>query len=190
MKKIAITITITIFTILISGNFLYSTFQDRSSEQAQMSESLTSWELNYEQAIQYIKEHEGFNKGYAYTCSAGYTTIGHGHIVKKGEVFPYQITAKQADELLRKDFNKAIELCEKYTDLKGAKKIAIAHFIFSKGIGSFLRSNLRKNIEAGKPIDKEIVKWCVYIKADGTKVRSEHSYKIRMWELEMYNEES
>ena len=187
MKKVAITVTITIFTILISGNILFSTFYNRSTEQAQMSASLTSWQLNYEQTIQYIKEHEGFNKGYAYTCSAGYTTIGHGHIVKKGEVFLYQITPEQADDLLRKDFNKAIELCEKYTDLKGTKKLAIAHFIFAKGIGNFLRSNLKKCIEERKPIKNEILKWCVYYKPDGTKVKSEYSYKIRMWELEMYN---
>ena len=187
MKKIALTIIISIISIILSGNVLYSTFVERTYQQAKMRESLTSWEVNYELTILFIKEHEGFNKGYSYNCPAGHRTIGYGHIVKKGEVFPYRISQEEAEELLRKDFNAAIQLCEKYTDLTGTKKLAIAHFIYAKGIGNFLRSGLKRSIENDKPIEKEILKWCVFYKPDGTKVRSKYSYKIRQWELEMYN---
>ena len=189
MKKTVITIIISILILFsfFTGNVLYSTFFERSPEQTQMRETLTAWDMNYEMVIQYIKEHEGFNDGNKYSCPAGYQTIGYGHLIKKGEVFPYNITEQQADEILRRDFDKAIELCEIHTDLTGTKKLAIAHFIFAKGIGNFLRSTLKKCIDNNKPIDNEILKWCHYFKPDGTKIKSNYSYKIRQWELELYN---
>jgi len=151
-------------------------------------EHLQTWEINYEQTIQYIKEHEGFNKGRAYRCAAGYTTIGHGHVVKKGEVFPSRMTLEQANQLVRRDFDKALELVEMYTpELEGGQKLAIAHFVFAKGIGNYLRSTLKKKVENNEPIDDEIIKWCYYKNTKGENIRSEYSYKIRLWELEMYN---
>ena len=189
MKKAFLTIIITVLILFtfFAGNVLYSTFFVRTAEQTQMQETLSAWNMNYEIVIQYIKEHESFNEGYKYNCPAGYPTIGYGHLIKKGEVFPYKITEVQAEEILRNDFDKAIELCEKYTDLSGNKKLAIAHFIYAKGIGSFLRSSLKKSIENNEPIDNEILKWCYYYRPDGTKIKSNYSYKTRQWELELYN---
>lgn len=146
------------------------------------------WEINYNATIEYIKDHEGFNGGKAYRCTAGYLTIGYGHVVKEGEYFEGNVISPEAaDRLLREDFNTSIELVEKFTDLKGNKKLAIAHFVFSKGIGNFLRSTLKKKIDNGEPIDDEILKWCYYTTPNGKKIKSEYSYKIRQWELEMYN---
>ena len=198
MKTISLTIIITIINIVFSGNIFVSqkniqsvNVNSNSTQQCLeiRMERLIKREYsdNYELTIEFIKEHEGFNKGFAYTCLAGYRTIGHGHMIKKGEVFPNRISAERADKLLRKDFDKAIELCEMYSDVTGSKKLAIAHFIFAKGIGNYLRSELKNCVDNEQPIEEEILKWCVYYKLDGTKIRSNYSYKIRVWELEMYN---
>ena len=105
-----------------------------------------SWRSNYEEVIDFIKQHEGFANGRPYRCSAGKLTIGYGHIIQKGEHFPHQISRETADSLLRRDFNRAIRTAEKFTNLKGSRKLAVAHFIFSKGCGAFNKSTLRKEI--------------------------------------------
>lgn len=187
MKKITLTILILTLSYIFSNNTLYSRIINGNNFQEKVKVEILNWNFNYEATIQYIKEHEGFNKGYAYYCVAGYQTIGYGHLIQEGESFPYRLTKKQADNLLREDFNKALELVEKNTELTGTKKLAIAHFVFTKGIGSFLNSSLKKCIDNNLPVDEELLKWCYYTKPDGTKIRSDYAYKIRLWELEMYN---
>ena len=147
------------------------------------------FEKGYEEAIEFIKKHEGFAGGKAYYDAAGIKTIGYGHRIKKGESFPERITKKQAENLLRKDFDKAVRAAERETNVKGYKKIVVAHFIYAKGIGNFLKSNFRKKVLAGQPVDDELKKWCYYRNRDGVPVRSEYIYKIRLWEIEMYNRE-
>lgn len=148
------------------------------------------FQKGYEEAIEQIKIHEGFANGKMYECVAGYKTIGYGHVVLPTDTFESQtISRETAERLLRKDFDKAVRAVERVTDLKGYKKIAIAHFVFAKGIGNFSRSTLKQLIEKGKPIDDELKKWCYYRNTRGEMVRSEWSYKIRLWEIEMYNRE-
>ncbi len=147
------------------------------------------FEKGYEEAVKFIKDHEGFAGGKAYYDAAGIKTIGYGHVIKPGEKFPERITKKQADILLRKDFDKAVKSAGRETNVKGYKKIVVAHFIYAKGIGNFLKSNFRKKVLAGKPVDDELKKWCYYRNKDGKPVRSEYIYKIRLWEIEMYNRE-
>ncbi len=157
-----------------------------SSEKTYVSQY--QFEKGYEEAIEFIKEHEGFNNGYAYTDVAGIRTIGYGHVIMKNEKFPERISEKAAESLLRKDFDKAVRAAERETNLSGYQKITIAHFIFAKGIGNYLRSNLKKLVDEGKPVDEELKKWCYYRSSKtGKLVRSEWSYKIRLWEIAMYN---
>lgn len=144
------------------------------------------WDYYYEKTIEYIKDHEGINNGKMYIDAAGNKTIGYGHVVKKGEYFEKTISEKDADRLLRADFRTALKAVERYCDLKDNKKLAMAHFIYAKGVGHFSRSSLLKLILAGKPIDDEIVKWCYYTRK-GRKIKSKYSLKIRLWELKMYN---
>lgn len=145
------------------------------------------FEKGYEEAIEFIKNHEGFAKGKAYYDAAGVKTIGYGHRIKTGEVFPERITQKEAENLLRKDFDKAVWYAEKDTDVKGYKKIVVAHFIYAKGIGNFRKSNFKKKVLADESVDEELKKWCYYRSPSGGMVRSEYIYKIRLWEIEMYN---
>jgi GH24 family phage-related lysozyme (muramidase) len=147
------------------------------------------FEQGYEEAIEFIKEHEGFANGLQYYDAAGNKTVGYGHKIKPGEVFPEQISKQEAENLLRKDFDKAIWYVEKNTNLKGYKKIAIAHFVYARGIGNFLKSNIRKKIILNEPIDEEMMKWIYYKSTDGILVESNYIKKIRLWELNMYKRE-
>ncbi len=147
---------------------------------------LTEWNINYERTIEYIKEHEGFAGGKPYICPGGYNTIGYGHVILENEYFT-QLSKKQADSLLRADFNKALDLVEKTVDVKGSKKLAIAHFVFTRGIGTFIKSPLKAMVENNEDISEEIVKWCYYRNIKGERVRSQHAFNIRKWEAEMYN---
>jgi lysozyme len=153
------------------------------------SNSLTEWNKNYEKTIKAIKKHEGFAGGKPYVCPGGYCTIGYGHVIRDGENFT-ELTEKQADSLLRVDFNKALRSVDLSVKLSGPKKLAIAHFVFAKGIGTFNRSELRNLILKGESIDKEIVKWCYYTNRNGELIRSQHALNIRKWELRMYNLDS
>jgi len=148
---------------------------------------LFDYKKEYEKTIEFIKKNEGYAGGKAYVCPGGHTTIGYGHIILKGENLA-NLTKNQADSLLRVDFNKAIKILEndKKVNLKGGKKLAIAHFIFTKGIGSYYKSTLRKNIINKQEIDNEILKWVYYTNNQGQKIKSSHALKIRKWELKMY----
>ena len=145
-----------------------------------------NWNEEYEKTIAFIKQHEGFADGKIYVCAAGYKTIGYGHKLKSGENFT-QITEEQADSLLRVDFNKALKALDRNIKLSGPQRLAMAHFVYAKGIGSFNRSTIKKKILNNEPIDNEIVKWCYYTNKKGEKVKSNYLLKIRKWELAMYN---
>jgi GH24 family phage-related lysozyme (muramidase) len=145
------------------------------------------FEKGYEEAIAFIKEHEGFANGEIYYDAAGNRTIGYGHLIKAGEEFPEKITKQEAENLLRKDFDKAIWHVENSTNLRGYKKIAMAHFIYARGVGNFLRSNLRKKIANKEPIEEELLRWVYYKSPDGELVESNYIKKIRLWEVDMYN---
>lgn len=150
---------------------------------------LTEWNINYEKTIQYIKEHEGFAGGKPYICPGGYQTIGYGHVILENENFT-QLSLAQADSLLRVDFNKAMAAVERTIEINGSKKLAIAHFVFTRGIGTFIKSPLKQMIENGEDIDDEIVKWCYYTNVKGERVRSQHALNIRNWELKLYKKNS
>ncbi len=152
---------------------------------------LCSEKLNYEGVIDYIKSHEGYANGEAYTCVSGKLTIGYGHVIREGENFGSRISKQTADSLLRQDFRKAYKLTEKFNpELEGSRKLAIAHFIYSKGIGAFLRSGLRQSIKNNGNVDVEFAKWCYYTDyKTGNKVYSKVGAGIQKWETNMWHKD-
>lgn len=146
-------------------------------------------EQNNEKAIDFIKAHEGYANGNAYYCVSGKLTIGYGHVIMPGEEFPEHITMDEADALLRDDFSKARKLADQlYPEMMGGRKIAITHFIYSKGIGAFLRSGLKKQIDANGNVDEEFAKWCYFKSAKtGNMVYSKVAAGIQKWEAEMWH---
>ncbi len=185
------------FNIFLSHSVIFSNYYEQDVELTKIypetkkeEEKFVSnyqFEVGYEEAIKFIKDHEGFAGGKIYIDPAGIKTIGYGHVIMKTDTFTSSITKQQADVLLRKDFEKALKAVERETDLVGYKKIAIAHFIYAKGIGNFVRSKLRNLVLENKPVDEEIKKWCYYRNRSGKPVKSKYSYNIRLWEIEMYN---
>ncbi len=175
----------------ITGDF-YMTHRSVWAVEKEMTRQLSDaeWNLYYEETIEVIKQHEGFANGKAYSCPAGYRTIGYGHIILPNESFSAQISRTEADRLLRKDFEKALQSAKRISNLEGSRKLAIAHFIFAKGVGRYSRSTLRKLVEARMPIERELPKWSYYRKPSGKKVHSKWSHKNRLWELDMYYRDS
>jgi lysozyme len=142
----------------------------------------------YEKTISFIKKHEGFAGGRPYYCAAGHLTIGYGHVIKAGENFGGKITKKQADRLLRKDFNKCLKLAEKHTEnLSYNQLLAVSHFIYANGIGRYLRSTLKTKIDSGESPDEEFLKWCNYHTKEGKLTKSRYCLNIRQWEVNMFN---
>lgn len=134
--------------------------------------SFSSCHANYyEEAVAKIKEHEGF-RSCTYVLE-GVRTIGYGHTIKKGEHFGC-LTETQADSLLRADFNAALKCVDRYTKTKGSRRIALGHFIYCKGVGTFLKSELYSKIKSGVTL----------VEADFTKYRFK---KTRLFEWSLWN---
>lgn len=152
------------------------------------------WIRNYEEALEFIKSHEGFNEGKEYICPGGERTIGYGHVISdKDPDFGGQITKAQAENLLRKDFARLMKTAKSYTNLEGSKLIAVTHFIYAKGIGRFLRSNLRNCIinNDSLMIEKEFKKWVYYTDPKtGKKIRSKVAENVCNWEANMFYSDS
>ncbi len=160
------------------------------SKKVRSFEYTQKWQIQYLHALKYIKKHEGYSP-IKYYCAAGKPTIGYGHIVLNTEHIPNILNRKQADLLLRKDFNRALRLTEHaLPKIHGSKKIAVAHFIFALGIGRFLRSDLRKTIinKDSTAIDSVWLTYCNYHVPSGKKIRSEYALKMREWELKMFKQ--
>lgn len=144
------------------------------------------YEKLYDHTIEYIMQHEGFANGRMYNCVAGLPTIGYGHVVQPGEVFPDRITKEKAEQILHADFAEALRLTDHLHELKGAQRLAVAHFIFSLGYGKYRKSDLRKHIDAGLPVDSIWLQYSHYTTPAGVTVKSEYAQKIRKWELLMF----
>ena len=137
----------------------------------------------YNTTIEYIKVHEGFAGGKVYVCPGGYRTIGYGHLIRPGEYFT-SLNKRQADSLLRIDFNRAIACID--IPLSYNKRLAIAHFVFTRGIGTFNKSKLRECIINKQAIDIQIMRYCYYKDRTSNYIYSTNSYKMRKFELELW----
>jgi lysozyme len=156
------------------------------NEEVSVTNPMLNWNENYEKTIEFVKKHEGFAEGKPYICPGGYKTIGYGHVIVEGENFE-QLTEKQADSLLRADFNKAIKAVERTIQLPSTQKLAIAHFVYTKGIGSFINSGLKEKIEKGESIDSHLLEMCYYTNKEGKRIKSQNALNIRKWEIDLYN---
>jgi lysozyme len=104
----------------------------------------------------FIERHEGFSAK-VYKDSAGNSTIGYGHLIKKGEDFSKGITKEKAGELLAQDAKTAVDAVNANvtTTLSQSKFDAVVDFTYNVGGGNFGKSTLLKNINAGNDVTKE-----------------------------------
>jgi GH24 family phage-related lysozyme (muramidase) len=139
----------------------------------------------YDYFIEYIKFSEGFSPRRT-TCISSQVCIGYGHALTGRDTFTV-VTEQVADSLLRADYQINIDYLAKNTGLRGDKLMAIAHFTYNIGMAKYLKSNLKRLVDKGLPIDKEIVKWTKIKSKSGKYVTSSHLRRMRQIELEAYN---
>lgn len=103
--------------------------------------------------LAFIQRHEGYSTT-IYGDSAGYPTIGYGHLIKTGEDFSAGITREQASELLLQDTKTAVDAVNaKVTiNLTQSQFDALVDFTYNLGAGALNRSTLLKHLNSGMPV--------------------------------------
>lgn len=141
-----------------------------------------------EKGISMIKEFEGF-RGSAYKDAVGKPTIGFGHLIKKGEVFPSRITIEQADSLIRSDLRDSVSAVNNFVTSKLSQNQAdaLVSFVFNIGGDKFKRSTLLRRINSNDfgLASKEFNKW-VYGKFGGTMTKLGGLVQRRKKESELF----
>lgn len=107
------------------------------------------------QAIELAKRFEGFhrvpkhdpNRAYPYICSAGYPTIGYGHLCDPKHP---PITEAEAEVYLARDLQTALTATLRYCPVLAtepeARLAAIVDFTFNLGAGRLQTSTLRRRV--------------------------------------------
>lgn len=117
-----------------------------------------------EEGLNLIKRFEGFSPT-IYTCPAGYSTIGYGHVVLAHEQdqLAAGITQSEAAELLRKDVRIAERTVLRLISvpLTDGQFDALVSFTFNLGAGALQRSTLRRKVNRGEheSVPAELMKW-------------------------------
>lgn len=143
------------------------------------------WNKAYAMIVDSIKLHEKFMPN-PYICPGGQKTIGYGHAIKTTDCIAFPLSEQAADSLLKSDLNVAIEYVKRTTKLQHMQLLAMGHFVFCLGSGSFEKSTLKQLVIHEKPIDEELMKW-VHIQTKHGKVASNFLRQIRTMELQIYN---
>ncbi len=109
----------------------------------------------FEAAVQLIKSFEGMHtpKNWPY--------VGYGHRVLSGEKYKkgVQLSEKQADALLRKDFRK---YCALYREF-GADSLLLGALAYNIGQGNVAKSSILKKLRSGnRDIEEVYIAHCRY----------------------------
>ena len=151
------------------------------------------YDYAYSRLLEYIKIHEGY-RAKMYYCPAGYPTIGYGHLIRSHEqhLCYTSLSKEQADELLKKDFNKAIQFALKLSpelELNSPQLLAVSHFIFGHGCFNYARSTLRKEVKNGNKlgVSREFRRWITYKNPKGEIVISANAKAIAEYNVKLFN---
>lgn len=115
-----------------------------------------------QEGLNLVKAFEGFRSN-IYLDSAGYSTIGYGRLLKKGEEYPIGITEAEASEFLQRDLcnacNGVIRLIE--VPLKNNQFDALVDFTYNLGVGTLQHSTLRARLNRyDYNVYNEFLKYC------------------------------
>lgn len=110
-----------------------------------------------------IEQFEGF-RAKCYQDTGGVWTIGFGHACPAGDPFRNSIlTREQAEALLRKDVQHAVEAVNTHVTvpLKQEQFDALVDFVYNVGAGAFASSTLLRKLNAGHccAVPDELRKW-------------------------------
>lgn len=123
------------------------------------------------QGVDFIKMFEGFS-AVPYNDSAGYPTIGFGHLIKPGEVFG-AVSSVQATALLARDLGTAewaVNAAVQGT-LTQSEFDALVCFTYNLGKGSLDSSTLLKKVNSMAPIAEIQGEWLKWVNAGGVPVK-------------------
>jgi lysozyme len=107
--------------------------------------------MNYSQnCIELIKKFEGCKLN-PYLCPAGLPTIGFGHRIESLDLYPAGISQAQADEFLLAELDAISANLNLYINFPVNQNQfdALCSLIFNVGIGAFIKSQMRKDIDNG-----------------------------------------
>ncbi|NBX02694.1 MAG: lysozyme [Alphaproteobacteria bacterium] len=139
-----------------------------------------------ERGLTLIKEFEGFSAR-AYICPAGKGTIGYGHVLADGEIYPNGVSSQKAGALLLQDVGEAERAVCRLAgcDLSQGQFDALVSFVFNLGAGALARSTLLRKLNAGDYAGaaKEFLRWD---KAGGKKLAG--LSRRRMAEMMMFQQ--
>jgi RHS repeat-associated protein len=137
-------------TQIQAENLAAQTANQQAQAAAQEQMSLSA------KGLDFIKKHEGYSNT-VYNDSAGYPTIGYGHVIKQGENFDNGVTEKEATALLAQDTKTAVDTVNSKvtTKLSQTKFDAVVDFTYNLGAKNLGKSNLLSNINGGKAVTKE-----------------------------------
>lgn len=96
-----------------------------------------------------VKVFEGYSP-FPYKDIAGWPTIGHGHLILKGEKFPQPLLPEDAEKLLLKDMTKSQAAVNRYVliDLWQSQFDALNSWTFNLGSGTLQKSTMLKRVNA------------------------------------------
>lgn len=134
---------------------------------------------DYDIAIQHIKEAEGFRS--TPDTKEGQSLVGYGFSRYVCEQKP--MTEKEADIILRKQYDKAIYQAYRETRLEGRKLLAVACLIYNLKPASWQKSTIKQVVTCG---DRERITaaWMSLCNAGGKPMNG--LKKRRLWELQFY----
>lgn len=148
-------------------------------------------DTTYNKVLNSIKKFEGL-KLTSYNCPANQKTIGYGHYVKNTDNLSDTITLIQAEKLLMQDFNHAITFIKGRVkglsiENNNVKILALAHFVFNVGVGTFENSSIIENIKNNIPINETLLKYIHYRNKDKQLIKSNYLKQIRQYEIDLFN---
>ena len=125
-----------------------------------LSKALTIFELPpFERAVCCIRYYEGLHR------KKDYPYVGYGHRLQPGERYSSEMTASEAEVLLRKDLKKLCSLFRPY----GKDSLLLAALAYNVGpyrllgSGKIPKSTLIRKLEAGdRNIYREYIAFCNY----------------------------
>lgn len=156
-----------------------------------MVKFFNSNDTTYIKVLNSIKQFEGLRLE-SYTCPANQRTIGYGHCIKNTDNFGDTITLMQAENLLMQDFNHAVAFVKEHVkglsiENNDVKILALAHFAFNVGVGTFENSSIVDSIKNNIPINEVLLKYIHYRNKNKQLVKSKYLKQIRQYEIDLFN---
>lgn len=122
-----------------------------------------------------VAQFEGFRPD-PYPDAVGKLTVGYGHLIKDGELFPAPLTKEDALAILAKDLletRRGVDALFRDIFLTYYELAALTSFAFNVGVGALEKSTLRRRVLSrnGVAAAHEFTRWVWATGKDGTRVR-------------------